>query len=620
MNQKFDFIMWYKPLDEVCKFDSSIKIPYPCCIRYNEMWDVEWTKQEIEESTENVGKIEDKQKSNIIICHHKNDWEKYKEIYKNDNTKMFYYNPHHANPEIFKPLVADVDGKEIDILLSGVSKPKHYPLKYRLFNLILKNKDTKLKKYNIFHHRHPGYNNKVNFTNVNQIEYNKLINKSKICIACTSKYNYRLGKYVEIAMAGSLICGDLPYEDESFKQFVIEANMKMSDEEILNNIVYYLENKEEYIKRRKVGLEWSKEYTTEKYVDKMIDIFTESTKVIQERKHKIFIISDEIRSNHPEFKNEKWICDILKEEFMMKFPDETTINPREADIIWYLAPWNKRFIPPKFSVEGWYNLLQEKQVVFTQHHIDKLKIETGEYTKQFEFMKRYGNRFHSICKLTSDELKNYFDPSKIYTQHLWINDEIFYAMEKSERKKLREIYNFSENAFLIGSFQKDTEGNSKQDPKPKLSKGPDIFVKVVGNMHKMYKLANNGKSIEVVLTGLRREYVMRELDKLGIKYHYFNMISLEEINELYNCLDLYVVSSRYEGGPRSVVEAGLTKTPIISTHVGIAEEFMPRESLFNVDNWLTYKNARPNTEILYQNIIRLTKEDHIIDFKNKLVM
>ena len=89
---------------------------------------------------------------------------------------------------------------------------------------------------------------------------------------------------------------------------------------------------------------------------------------------------------------------------------------------------------------------------------------------------------------------------------------------------------------------------------------------------------------------------------------------------LYNCLNLYVVSSRYEGGPRSIVEAGLTKTPIISTRVGIAEEFMPKESLFDVDNWLTYKNARPNTETLYKNIIRLTKDDHMIDFKNKLVM
>ena len=45
------------------------------------------------------------------------------------------------------------------------------------------------------------------------------------------------------------------------------------------------------------------------------------------------------------------------------------------------------------------------------------------------------------------------------------------------------------------------------------------------------------------------------------------MVSLQEINELYNCLDLYIISSRYEGGPRSVFEAGITKTPLISIKV-----------------------------------------------------
>ena len=51
-----------------------------------------------------------------------------------------------------------------------------------------------------------------------------------------------------------------------------------------------------------------------------------------------FIISDEIQPNHPEFKNEKWICDIIKQEFHEKYPLVATNNINEADIIWYLAP------------------------------------------------------------------------------------------------------------------------------------------------------------------------------------------------------------------------------------------------------------------------------------------
>ena len=32
------------------------------------------------------------------------------------------------------------------------------------------------------------------------------------------------------------------------------------------------------------------------------------------------------------------------------------------------------------------------------------------------------------------------------------------------------------------------------------------------------------------------------------------MISQPELNKLYHCLDLYIVASRYEGGPRSIHE------------------------------------------------------------------
>ena len=65
----------------------------------------------------------------------------------------------------------------------------------------------------------------------------KNINKCYLCIGGTSKYNYRLGKYVEISMCGSLILGDLPYEDkDNFKKFVINVNMNMTDNEILNVI------------------------------------------------------------------------------------------------------------------------------------------------------------------------------------------------------------------------------------------------------------------------------------------------------------------------------------------------------------------------------------------------
>lgn len=604
LNVKFDIVIWYKPLDKNYNFDTNIKLPFKTCLRYNEMWDEKWTINEINES-----------KTDIIICHHYNDYLRYKnDIYKDNLNKQFFYIPHHANPNIFKSI--DLE-KNIDIMMSGVAKQNHYPLKYRLFNLIKSHKNTILKKYNIYEHNHPGYKNDSSFLNINQINYNEIINKSKLCIACTSKYKYRLGKYVEIPMAESVIVGDLPYEDSSFKDFVVEVTMEMSDNEILTKIIDTLENQDLINQMTKIGNEWSKNYTTKIYTNNLLKIIKND--------YKIYIISDEIKDNHPEFKNQKWICDVLKQEFINTFPLDTTNNAKEANIIWYLAPWNHRYIPNGFKMDEWLEFLKIKKVIFTQHHIDedKLNLEVyepnnnvcltnnfikGQLNKQFEFMKKYGQKFHTICNITKNEMNKYFDKSLISTKRLWINNKIFYYIEN--KLELRKKYNFSKETFLIGSFQKDTEGNSNL---PKLSKGPDIFINIIKDMY----LTN--PNIEIILCGLRREYIIMELEKVGIKYYYFNMMTLEEINELYNCLNLYIISSRCEGGPRAVFEAGLTKTPIISTRVGIAPELMAKSSLFDSNKWITYKNAKPNIKLLYDNVFKLSTKEYIDEFKNYLI-
>jgi glycosyltransferase involved in cell wall biosynthesis len=82
---------------------------------------------------------------------------------------------------------------------------------------------------------------------------------------------------------------------------------------------------------------------------------------------------------------------------------------------------------------------------------------------------------------------------------------------------------------------------------------------------------------------------------------------------------LYIVSSRYEGGPRSIFEAGATKTPIISTKVGIAEDILPKESLYDMHNYITYKEAKPNVDELYKNIQILNSKTQIREIKNYLL-
>ena len=51
------------------------------------------------------------------------------------------------------------------------------------------------------------------------------------------------------------------------------------------------------------------------------------------------------------------------------------------------------------------------------------------------------------------------------------------------------------------------------------------------------------------------------------------MVNTDQLNELYNCLDLYVVASRVEGGPQAIIECALSKTPIISTDMELPQNF-----------------------------------------------
>ena len=74
------------------------------------------------------------------------------------------------------------------------------------------------------------------------------------------------------------------------------------------------------------------------------------------------------------------------------------------------------------------------------------------------------------------------------------------------------------------------------------------------------------------------------------------------LNKLYNCLDLYVVASRYEGGPQAIFECATTKTPILSTDVGAAALILDSESIFKPGEIL---KAKPNLQKAYDNVEKL---------------
>jgi glycosyltransferase involved in cell wall biosynthesis len=76
------------------------------------------------------------------------------------------------------------------------------------------------------------------------------------------------------------------------------------------------------------------------------------------------------------------------------------------------------------------------------------------------------------------------------------------------------------------------------------------------------------------------------------------MVDSEALNDLYNILDLYIVTSRLEGGPQAILECAISKTPILSTDVGVASEILNKNSIFKINQ---FEKAKVDIEYAYKN-------------------
>ena len=291
--------------------------------------------------------------------------------------------------------------------------------------------------------------------------------------------------------------------------------------------------------------------------------------------------------------NESWIIDRMKEEFSNFNPKIVTDNIKNSDIIWIIAPWMWKKIPKKY--------LKAKTVVCSIHHLEEKDFK-GSALKDFYNRDKYVNYYHTISNKSKEEIRK-LTPKKIVSIPFWINENIFFSLQ--DKSNLRSKYNLPKESLIIGSFQRDTEGKDLKSPK--LIKGPDQFVEIVKSFSK------RNKNLLVLLAGYRRQYLIKKLEEENIDYKYIELVDFEILNELYNCLDLYVVSSRVEGGPQAILECGITKTPLISTDVGIATEILSSESIFNMDN---FEQAKPNIKVAYDNSIKYSLEDGMKKYQN----
>ena len=81
---------------------------------------------------------------------------------------------------------------------------------------------------------------------------------------------------------------------------------------------------------------------------------------------------------------------------------------------------------------------------------------------------------------------------------------------------------------------------------------------------------------------------------------------------MYAASDLYVVASRYEGGPQSVLEAPAMKVPIVSTDVGMARDVLPAECILDDDaSYDSYNPTPEDIDLAYRNVKKYFIDTHV---------
>ncbi len=175
--------------------------------------------------------------------------------------------------------------------------------------------------------------------------------------------------------------------------------------------------------------------------------------------------------------------------------------------------------------------------------------------------------WHTSCQLTKIKLINLGIPvEKIIVIPIAVDLDCFYPISTEEKLSRKKEMNIPKNKIVIGYFQKDGNGWG-EGLEPKLIKGPDIFCDVVEMLAKEYDLF-------ILLTGPARGYVKSRLDKANIPYKHDYLKNPNEVSEYYKVIDLYMVTSREEGGPKAVMESMASGIPIISTKVGMAPDLI----------------------------------------------
>ena len=276
-----------------------------------------------------------------------------------------------------------------------------------------------------------------------------------------------------------------------------------------------------------------------------------------------------------------WAIDDIKNNLLNSFERldiQRSKNPLSSDLIHNV--WWNALVPIYKRVPFSFNKVLPTAVNF-------INLDDENYPLIEEFKKV--NSIATAWISPSTKQQKIFEKYNIksYVLPYNIDFSIFKHIEsENEKKEIFNKYNLPKELFkdrvVIGSFQRDSLGADLT--KPKWQKGPELLIELLKSLPK--------DKFVLLLAGPRRHYVINECKKYDIPYYYIgnetkeddiltNALDVSEMSNLYNLCDIYLVTSKSEGGPKAVLESVTTNTFIMSTDTGLASDFIDSKYIFN---------------------------------------
>jgi len=212
-------------------------------------------------------------------------------------------------------------------------------------------------------------------------------------------------------------------------------------------------------------------------------------------------------------------------------------------------------------------LSERNSIVGTIFHGQKDEPQfQGAFEKVLAYKEKFA-RIHTASKIMEKRLIAWgVPPEKLIRIPLGVDLHDFRPAGADQKALRRRELGISDNVICIGSLHKDGVGRG-EGREPKLIKGPDIFLDVVEKVKKI-------QAVFVLLSAPARGYIKAGLERLGIPYKHVVLDDYLQIPSLYQALDIYLMTSREEGGPKGVLESMATGIPVVATRVGLVPELI----------------------------------------------